>query len=135
MKKILFIILITTIFGCDLRGWFPGWDDNTTTSTKQPIQGCNNDININYKNNCSKALLLYFIEINPRVTFNCESLSSYGTIGADQIKTVTIHKGKLGYFVFAEDTEGKCTSGHRKSEAWVNCEQSTSSEVSFNVCQ
>lgn len=53
---------------------------------------------------------------------------------ANETKTVTIHKGKLGYFVFAENVEGKCTGGHRKAEAWINCELSTSEETYLEVC-
>lgn len=134
MRQALFLFLTISLCSCGLHGWFPGWDDNPKTSTTQPTQGCNKDLIVHYKNNCSKELIMYFIEINPGSTFNCESLGDSGTIAANETKTVTIHKGKLGYFVFAEDTEGKCTGGHRKADAWVSCEQSTSDEATFDVC-
>lgn len=136
MKKRLSLFLLLSFFfaSCGLKGWFPGWDDNPKTTTIQPTQGCNKDLIVNYKNNCSKRLIMYFMEITPGSRFNCESLIDLGTMAANEVKTVIIHKGKLGYFVFAEDEEGKCTGGHRKAEAWVSCEQSTSDEASFNVC-
>lgn len=134
MKNITFLITVIFFTGCGLKGWFPGWDDNPKISTTQPTQGCNKDLNVHYKNNCSKTLIMYFIEINPGTTFVCESLSDLGSININEMKTVTIHKGKIGYFVFAEDIEGKCTGGQRKAEYWVSCEQSTSEEASFDIC-
>ena len=92
------------------------------------------DLTVHYKNNGSKNLIMYFIEVNPGITVVCETLTDLGTMSINETKTVTIHKGKNGYFVFAEDNEGKCSSGHRKADAWVNCEQSSSDEVTFNVC-
>jgi hypothetical protein len=133
-KKIFFVSLVLSFVGCGLHGWFPGWDENPKISTTQPTQGCNRDLIVHYKNNCSKELIMYFIEINPGSTFNCETLGGFGNMAANEMKTVTIHKGKLGYFVFAEDAEGKCNIGHRQAEAWVSCENATSGEASFDIC-
>lgn len=136
MKKnlIALLSLLTILSSCGLKGWFPGWDDNPKTSTTQPVQGCNKDVTVHYKNNCSKSLIMYFTEVNPGTTVNCETLTEHGHMTSNAILTAIIHKGKLGYFVFAEDVEGKCTGGHRKAEYWVNCEQSTSEEATFDVC-
>lgn len=135
IKKIFFFIAVIFCISCNgIHGWFPGWDDNPKTSTTQPVQGCNKDLTVHFKNNCSKNLIMYFIEVNPNTTFNCENLIDYGFMASNKTKTATIHKGKMGYFVFAEDEEGKCTGGHRKAEYWVNCEQSTSDEANFDVC-
>ncbi|MFT4016994.1 MAG: hypothetical protein QM668_08540 [Agriterribacter sp.] len=135
MRKIAITIISLNLFACNgIHGWFPGWDDNPKTSATQPTQGCYKDIAVHYKNNCSKSLVMYFIEVNPGTTVNCESLNDYGFMASNETKTATIHNGKIGYFVFADDAEGKCTGGHRKAEYWVNCEQSTSEEASFNVC-
>jgi hypothetical protein len=132
MKKISVILSMIILSGC--QGWFPGWDDNPKTTTTQPAQGCNKDLMVHYKNNCPKDLIMYFIEVSPGTMVNCESLTDLGGITINETKTVTIHKGKNGYFVFAQDVEGKCTGGHRKAEYWVNCEQSTSDEVTFDIC-
>ena len=135
MKKILAFLTIILLTGCNgIHGWFPGYTDPQPTQT-QPAQGCNKDLTVHYKNNCSKDLIMYFIEVNPGTTVNCESLGDFGTMTANETETVTIHKGKIGYFVFADDTEGKCKGGHRKAERWINCEQSNNGEVTFNVCQ
>ena len=77
---------------------------------------------------------MYFTEANHGTIVDCENLTDNGTISENETKSVTIHKGKSGYFVFAEDAEGKCTGGHRKAEYWFNCEQSTSDEATFDVC-
>lgn len=127
--------MILSITSCNgIRGWFPGYTDPQPTST-QPKTGCTSDVTVHYKNDCSKNLIMYFIEVNPGTTVICESLIDYGNMTINEVKTVTIHKGKLGYFVFAEDSDGKCTGGRRKAETWVNCEQSTNENVNFNVCQ
>ncbi len=134
MKKLIIIIIVFSLIGCDgIHGWFPGYTDPQPTPT-QPTTGCNKDLTVHYKNNCSKDLIMYFIEVNPGTTVMCESLIDQGSMNMNETKTVVIHKGKNGYFVFAEDKEGKCSSGHRKADAWVNCEQSTSDEATFNVC-
>ncbi|MCC6690411.1 MAG: hypothetical protein IT235_02650 [Bacteroidia bacterium] len=134
MKKILLYSIIF-LSSCDgIHGWFPEWDDNPKTTPTQPAQGCNKDLTVHFKNNCSKNLIMYFIEVNPSITVSCESLQNYGFMASNETKSVTIHKGKNGYFVFAEDEEAKCTGGHRKAEYWINCERSTSNEVSFDVC-
>ena len=134
MKKIL-VFLTTILFtGCNgIHGWFPGYTDPQPTQT-QPAQGCNKDLIVHYKNNCSKDLIMYFTEVNPGITIICGSLTDLGSMNTNETKTVTIHKGKIGYFVFAEDSEGKCSSAHRKADAWVNCQQSTSDEANFDVC-
>ena len=77
---------------------------------------------------------MYFTEVHPGTTAHCESLERYGFIASNETKLATVHKGNNGYFVFVEDEEGKCTDRHRKAEYWVNCEQSTNDEASFNVC-
>ena len=135
MKKTLLVIFSMTIISCNgIHGWFPGFTDNPPTSTTQPSVGCNKDINVHYKNNCSKELIMYFIEVSPNTTINCETLEDLGIISLNETKTTMVHKGKLGYFVFAEDKEGKCTCGHRKAESYVNCEQSTGEDVYIDVC-
>jgi hypothetical protein len=135
MRKIAVALIFLGSSACNgMHGWFPGWDDNPKTSSTQPPEGCNKDVTVHYKNNCSKNLIMYFIEVNPGTTVNCESLNNYGFMASNEIKTATIHKGKNGYFVFAEDEEGKCTGGHRKAEYWVNCEQSNNEEATFNIC-
>lgn len=135
MKK-LFIAFHFLFFGSckGITGWFPGWDNSPQTSSSQPTVGCSKDLNVHFKNNCTMSLIMYFIEINPGSNFLCENLNEYGIIALDATKSIIIHKGKLGFVVFAEYVEGKCTGGHRKSERWINCEKSTSDEVIFNVC-
>ena len=129
---VLLLMTVTLFSGCDrIRGWWPGTDGTST----MPSQGCDKDLTVYYKNNCGKTLIVYFTEVNPGTTVDCNVLQDYGSIYADQSKTFTIHKGKIGFFVFALDQEGKCTGGHRKAEAWVNCSQSSSNEASFNICQ
>lgn len=126
------LLIVIMLSGCDgIRGWWPGTDGTSTI----PTQGCDKDLTVYYKNNCEKTLIVYFTEVNPGSIVDCKTLQDYGSIYSDQSKTFTIHKGKIGFFVFAEDQEGKCTGGHRKAEAWVNCSQSTSNEVSFSICQ
>jgi hypothetical protein len=134
MKELIIIIIVFSLIGCDgIHGWFPGYTDPQPTPT-QPTIGCNKDLTVHYKNNCSKNLIMYFIEVSPNTTINCESLEDLGIIVMNETKTMIVHKGKLGYIVFAEDEEGKCTGGHRKAELYVNCELSTSDDAYFNVC-
>ncbi len=89
-NAILIIVTVIVVSGCGLKGWFPGWDDNPKTSTTQPAQGCNQDINVHYKNNCSKELIMYFIEVNPGTTVNCESLEDFGSIKAICVMSAVI---------------------------------------------
>ncbi|SEM90973.1 hypothetical protein SAMN04488505_10719 [Chitinophaga rupis] len=135
MKVLSCIFLMLTLPACDgIRGWFPGYTDPKPSQAK-PDQGCNKDLTVHYKNNCSKQLIMYFTEITPGSSFQCEGLGNLGMIVVNETKSVTVHKGKIGYLVFAEDPEGRCNSAHRKSEAWVNCEQSNNEEATFNVCR
>lgn len=132
MKNYSSIFILFTIFNCN--GWFPGFTDDQPVQS-QPSQGCNKDLNLQFKNNCNQNILLYFLEINPGETVDCEKMVDYGTIPINETSgTFKIHKGKIGYFVFANDKEGKCSSQHRKSETWINCEQSNNSDVIFNIC-
>jgi|GEM_PF-5049987 len=130
MNKILFLLALVTLIGCG----FPGVSDGPSQSSHQPSAGCNQDVKVHYRNNCGKNLIVFFIEVNPGTPAICESLERMGSILVNQRREFTIHKGKTAFFVFAEDEEGKCNGGHRKSEAWVNCEQASSSEASFDVC-
>jgi len=65
MKKIFLLYSVFLFSSCGLRGWFPGWDDNPQTSMTQPAQGCNKDVTVHYKNNCSKNLIMYLLKSMP----------------------------------------------------------------------
>ncbi len=133
--RILVILFAIILVGCDgVRGWFPGWGDSTQILIPQPKEGCQQDLSVHYSNNCDMNLLVYFIEVDPGTIVNCEILVYSGNLGSNLSKTFTIHKGKIGYFVFAENEEGKCSGAHRKAETWVDCSQSTGDEAFFQVC-
>ncbi len=131
MKKLILLLVVASLLSCGkMRGWFPGWEGDLT----QPLKGCQHDLTVHYSNNCDMNLLVYFIEVDPGTIVNCEILVYSGNLGSNLSKTFTIHKGKIGYFVFAENEEGKCSGAHRKSETWVNCSQSNGDEAFFQVC-
>lgn len=135
MRKSILIILGLSMISCDgIHGWFPGYTE-PNPSQKQPTIGCNKDLTVVYKNNCSENLIMYFIEVNPETNVKCDRLTDLGNISFNETKTVIIHQGKNGYFVFAKDSEGKCSIGHRKAEAWVKCEESSSDSLILEVCR
>lgn len=91
MKKRYIIVAVIFSFGCNgIHGWFPGYTDPQPA----PAQGCNKDLTVHYKYNCEKSLIMYFIEVNPGTTVECEKLNDNGTISANETKAVTVHKGK-----------------------------------------
>ncbi len=103
-------------------------------SGTSPSAGCNRDVTIQFRNTCGKDLIVYMIEALPASTFNCESLIYLGRIGNNISRKFEIKKGKIGYFVFAENEEGQCTGRYRKSELWVDCSNSNGNEAHFTTC-
>lgn len=125
------LILLSTSCG-KVRGWWPG----VTDPISAPTNGCNKDIDVIFNNNCYNSLIVFFLEVNPGSEINCEKLYNIGTIDQDQnTKIVTIHKGKIGYFVFAESINGQCTGGKRKAERFVEYSGNTSNQVTLSMCQ
>lgn len=136
MKLIYLIFLGFLLSGCgDGPCRLPGCSDGPSQGSNRPTAGCNQDVNIIYSNQCGLRLLVYFIEVSPNSNFDCSKLEDYGSVNNGQTITVTVHTSKIGFIVFSETPEGKCTGGRRKFESWIHCENASSSSAYFNICQ
>ena len=141
MKKLALLVCSLLTAGCGENGFKLGFPPQEISkpqppaSTSRPATGCTRDVTVNYTNNCSKELVMYFIEMSPGDSMPCESAKDEGVIQAGGSKSITVHSGKIGFVIFAEDAEGRCTTSHRKAESWVHCEQATGNIANFNICR
>lgn len=121
------------LIGCS--NW-PGYgDDSTVISSTEPTSGANQDVEIYFANNCDQDLLIYFNETMPGSILPCTTLKDYGWLKRNSKIRVTVHKGKIGFIAFAENTEGKCTGGNRRAEKWIDASNASSNTSFFNACQ
>jgi len=138
MKKFIIVIIgFLTLVGCKecpIRGGFPEKITDPNTSPNRPTNGCKVDLTTNFKNNCNIKLYVFYLEIDPGAFIKCEELQYGGELSPNQSKQYIIHKGKLGYFVFAEALDAKCTDSQIKSLKWVDCSNSTSNTGFFDTC-
>ncbi len=132
-----FSIYILSVAYCFITSCGPmtGYgDDKTATSTTKPTAGANQDVTVHFSNNCGQDVLVYYNEILPGSILPCESLKDLGLLTRNNEIPVTVHKGKIGFIVFAETSEGKCTGGKRKAVSWIDASNASSASSYFNSC-
>ena len=136
MKICIILSSLLLLMGCGkIKGWFGETDVDSWSRPAPQRSGCKRDTNVSFTNDCTKGLIMYFMELSPGAGIDCNNLTEYGLIGVNATKSVIIHSGKSGYFVFAEDAQGRCSEGHRKATRSVDCQQATSDNASFRICQ
>ena len=133
IKHSILLILTTAISGCNLHGWWPGVTDPQQRANNPPVNGCNQEIIVDYFNNDKESLLVYSIQVNPGAHFDCSQLVDIGVVLPNEHVKYTIQKGKLAYFVFAENSSGQCNSADRKVETWVDCSKAINDQAHFNI--
>jgi hypothetical protein len=100
---------------------------------RAPNRVCAKDIRVHFKNNSESPLLVFFAEVNPGGVISCDHLQSGGSIAVGDLSTTILHKGKIGYFVFAETQEGSRSIAKRRAETWVQCVPSATDDVYFDM--